>query len=102
LNVRVVIAISYLSGHLFRLKPQGEPMATFIAVYGSIAVIAAIVAAIVAAVKRRDYSYWATVTLLFPPMLAVLLIMPRNKGLRRGRESLEDQEERQLAGDERY
>jgi hypothetical protein len=77
-------------------------MAKFIAVYGSIAFIAAIVAAVIAAIKRRDYSYWATVTLLFPPMLAVLLIMPKNGGPRRGRESLEAQEERQLAGDERY
>jgi hypothetical protein len=77
-------------------------MAKFVAVYGTIAFIAAIVAAVIAGFKRRDYSYWATVTLLFPPMLAVLLIMPKSGGLRRGREGLEAQEERQLAGDERY
>lgn len=78
-------------------------MATFVAIYGSIAFVAAVIAGLVAAiVKRRDWSYWATITLLFPPMLAVLLLMPKNPGPRPHRESLEDQESRQLARDDHY
>jgi ABC-type branched-subunit amino acid transport system permease subunit len=78
-------------------------MAKFIAIYGSIALIASLIAAIVAGViKRRDPSYWATVTLLFPPMLVVLFFMAKNKGPRTRRESLDDQEHRQMSNEERY
>lgn len=78
-------------------------MAKFVAIYGSIALIAAVLAAIVAGLfKRRDPSYWATVTLLFPPMLIVLFMMAKNTGQRSRRESLDDEEHRQMSHDERY
>jgi ABC-type branched-subunit amino acid transport system permease subunit len=78
-------------------------MAKFIAIYGSLALLAALVAAIIAGVvKRRDPSYWATVTLLFPPMLIVLFFMSKNAGPRARRESLDDQEHRQMSHEERY
>jgi hypothetical protein len=77
-------------------------MAKFIAIYGSIAIFASIIAGIFAAFKRRNWSYWATWSLIFPPMLLVLFLMPKNSGPRPRRESLEGQEDRQLAHDERH
>lgn len=78
-------------------------MAKFIAIYGSFALIAALVAAIVAGlIKRRDPSYWATVTLLFPPMLIVLFLMAKNTGPRSRRETMDDEEHRQLSHEERH
>jgi MFS family permease len=75
-------------------------MATFIAIYGSVALIAALLSGIVAGFfKHRDWSYWMTVTVLFPPALAILLIMPKQSGSRK-RESMEAQEARQLAREE--
>jgi hypothetical protein len=78
-------------------------MAKFIAIYGSVALIASLVAALVAGlIKRRDPSYWATVTLLFPPMLIVLFLMAKNKGPLRRRETMDDEEHRQLSHEERH
>lgn len=57
-------------------------MANWIAIYGSAAIVAALVAAIVAGMKRRDYSFWAASTLLFPPLLIVLVLLPKNAGPR--------------------
>ncbi len=71
-------------------------MAKFIAIYGSVALLAAAIAGIIAAVKRRDISYWMTVSLLFPPAIIILLIMQSNKGPRPKRASWDEQESRDL------
>jgi hypothetical protein len=68
-------------------------MVKVIAIWGVAAVASAVLAAIVAGVKRRDHSFWAAWSFLFPPMLLVLLILPSNKGARPRRPSLEEQEE---------
>lgn len=57
-------------------------IANWIAIYGSIAIVAAVAAAVLAGVKRRDYSFWAASTLLFPPLLIVLVMLPKNLGAR--------------------
>jgi hypothetical protein len=76
-------------------------MGTFVAVYGSIAILSAIVAGIIAAAKRRDYSFWVTVTFLLPLMLLVLLLLPENTGPRPRRPSMEEEDDRQLAAADR-
>jgi hypothetical protein len=78
-----------------------DTFGTFVAVYGSFALVSAIVAGVIAAHKRRDYSYWFTVTFFLPLMLVVLLSTPTNTGPRKRRETLEEEEDRQLAGAER-
>ena len=71
-------------------------MAKVIAIYGSVALLTAAIAGISAAVKRRDISYWMTVSLLFPPAIIILLIMQSNKGPRPKRASWDEQESRDL------
>jgi hypothetical protein len=70
-------------------------MAQFFAIYGTAMLVAGLLAGIVAYVKRRDYSYWMTVSLLFPPAILLLLLMPTNKGARPRRPGLDEEEERE-------
>lgn len=67
-------------------------MAKYIAIYGTIAIVAAVAAAIIAGFKRRDYSYWASITLLFPPLLFVLMLIPKNTGPRPVRAPLDSED----------
>ena len=69
-------------------------MVRVIAYWGIASIVASIVAAILAGMKRRDHSFWAAWSFLFPPMLLVLLVMPANKGPRLRRPSLDEAEER--------
>ena len=68
-------------------------MPKIIAIWGLMAVASALVAGILAGIKRRDHSFWAAWSFLFPPMLLILLFMPRNRGSRLQRPSLDEQEE---------
>ena len=68
-------------------------MVKFIAFYGLAAVVSAVLAGILAGVKRRDHSFWAAWSFLIPPMLLILLVMPANKGPRRNRPGIDEQEE---------
>ncbi len=69
-------------------------MATFIAIYGCVALLASVLAGIIAGIKRRDASFWAAWTLLFPPMLIMLAFMPKNTGPRPRRPSIDANEGR--------
>lgn len=75
-------------------------MAKFIAIYGSVALLAAVLGGVFAAVKRRDVSYWMTACLLFPPAFVVLLLMQSNKGPRPKRPSWDEQEARDMGRDD--
>jgi hypothetical protein len=68
-------------------------MVKVIAYWGIAAIASAILAAIIAGMKRRDHSFWAAWSFLFPPMLLILLVMPSNKGPRPRRPSLDEAEE---------
>lgn len=57
-------------------------MANFIAIYGTIAIVSGFAAAILAGMKRRDYSFWAAWTVIFPPFLIALILLPKNTGPR--------------------
>ena len=65
-----------------------------IAIWGVLAIAAACIAGVVAGIKRRDHSFWAAWSFLFPPMLLVLLAVPRNMGPRLKRPGLDELEER--------
>ena len=70
-------------------------MAKVIAIWGIVAIASALLAGIIAGMKRRDHSFWAAWSFLFPPMLLILLIMPTNRGPRPRRrvDELEQREE---------
>lgn len=69
-------------------------MVKVIAIWGTVAVASALLALIVAGMKRRDHSFWAAWSFMFPPMLLVLLVMPANKGERPRRLSIDEEERR--------
>jgi hypothetical protein len=52
----------------------------YIAIWGITAFLAAILAGLLAGVKRRDHSFWAAWSFIAPPMLLVLLCLPKNHG----------------------
>ncbi len=63
-----------------------------VAIWGLVAISSAILAGVLAAYKRLDHSWWASWSFVFPPMLLVLLFVPRNKGPRPHRPTLDEQE----------
>jgi hypothetical protein len=70
-------------------------MVKFIAIWGVVSIASAFLAGILAGIKRRDHSFWAAWSFLFPPMLILLLLMPTNKGPRPHRRSVDEIEDRQ-------
>ncbi len=66
-----------------------------IAIWGLVAISAAVAAGIIAAARNRDHSWWAAWCFVLPPMLVVLLLLPRNTGPRPQRRSL-DEEDREV------
>lgn len=77
-------------------RALGTVMANIIAIWGAVAIGSAILAGILAGIKRRDHSFWAAWSFLFPPMLLVLLLMPSNKGPRTRRPGLDELEGREV------
>jgi hypothetical protein len=67
-------------------------MVKVIAFWGIVSILSAFVAGIVAGLKRRDHSFWAAWSFLFPPMLLVLLCMRTNRGPRPRRPGLDELE----------
>jgi hypothetical protein len=67
-------------------------MVKVIALWGIISIFSAIIAGIVAGLKRRDHSFWAAWSFLFPPMLILLLCMRANRGPRPRRADLDELE----------
>ena len=57
-------------------------MVKVIAIWGVIAIGSAFIAGLLASAKRRDHSFWAAWSFLFPPFLLFLLLMPANKSPR--------------------
>ena len=67
-------------------------MVKVIAFWGIISIISAVIAGITAGLKRRDHSFWAAWSFLFPPMLLLLLCMRTNHGPRPRRPGLDELE----------
>jgi len=66
-----------------------------IALWGLVAIGSAIAGGLVAAARNRDHSWWAAWCFVFPPMIVVLFLLPRNTGPRPRRPTL-DEEDRGL------
>ena len=64
-----------------------------IAIWGIVVIASAIIAGVLAGMKRRDHSFWAAWSFLFPPMLLLLLLMPSNQGPRHRRPGLDELEQ---------
>jgi hypothetical protein len=69
-------------------------MPTVIVIWGLVAIASAVIGGIVAGAKRRDHSFWAAWSFLFPPMLLVLVLMPANKGPRPRKPGIDELEEK--------
>ncbi len=63
-----------------------------IVIWGGIALTAAIAAGVLAGVKNRDYSAWIAWCFVLPPLVFVLLLLPRFQGPRPRQPSLEAEE----------
>ena len=63
-----------------------------IAIWGLTAIAAAVLGGVLATTKNRDYSFWAFWCFLLPPLLLLLLIMPRNMGPAPRRRTLDEQD----------
>jgi hypothetical protein len=65
-----------------------------IVVWGGVAVASGIVGGLLAGVKNRDYSSWIAWCFVLPPLVLVLLLLPRYQGLRPRQPRLDESEER--------
>jgi hypothetical protein len=64
----------------------------FIVLWGLVALATAIAAGLLAGFKNRDYSFWAAWGFLFPPSVVVLAVLPKLKGLRPRRPTLDEED----------
>jgi hypothetical protein len=62
----------------------------WIVLWGVTAIAASFVAAVLAGIKNRDLSYWTAWSFLVPPFVFWLLLLPRNKGPRPRRPTLDE------------
>jgi drug/metabolite transporter (DMT)-like permease len=67
-------------------------MVKVVALWGITSILSAIVAGIIAGLKRRDHSFWAAWSFLFPPMLLLLVCLRPNRGPRPKRPSADELE----------
>jgi branched-subunit amino acid ABC-type transport system permease component len=67
-------------------------MVTAIVVWGLTAIAAAVLAGILAGIKNRDYSFWIAWSFVIPPMVLVLLLLPKLKGARPKQRSYDEQD----------
>jgi hypothetical protein len=63
-----------------------------IIIWGMVATISAIVAGFLAASKRRDHSSWAAWAFVFPPIVLVYLLVPKNKGEKHRQRTLDEED----------
>ena len=69
-------------------------MPTVIVIWGVVAIASAVIGGIVAGAKRRNHSFWAAWSFLFPPMLLVLVLMPTNRDPRPRKPGIDELEEK--------
>ena len=65
-----------------------------IVVWGGVAVASGAVGGLLAGVKNRDYSSWIAWCFVLPPLVFVLLLLPRYQGARPRQPRLDEGEER--------
>ncbi len=64
-----------------------------IVIWGGIALASATAGGVLAGVKNRDYSAWIAWCFLLPPLVLVVLILPRRQGPRPRQPRLDSDEE---------
>ena len=67
-------------------------MVKWIVIWGLVAITSAIIAGILAGVKRRDHSFWAAWSFVLPPMVIILLLMPKNQGSKPRQRTLDEED----------
>ena len=67
-------------------------MVKWIVIWGLVAIASAVAGGVVAGVKRRDHSFWASWSFIFPPMLVILMLMPKNQGPKKRRRTLDEED----------
>lgn len=65
-----------------------------IVIWGGMALASAIIAGLLAGVKNRDYSSWIAWCFVLPPLVLVLLLLPRYEGSRPKQPRLDESEGR--------
>lgn len=70
----------------------------WIAIWGIVSIVSCLLAGLLAAMKNRDHSGWMGWTFVFPPLVLVLLFLPRNPGPRPVRPTVDEEEQRSLSG----
>lgn len=75
-------------------RGEGNAMSAvkIIVVWGIFAIAAAALAGVLAGVKNRDYSFWIAWSFVFPPLVLVLALMPKLKGQRPRRTTLDEED----------
>jgi hypothetical protein len=63
-----------------------------VTIWGLVAIVAAVLGMIVAGIKRRDYSSWGFWCFVLPPLLLVLIVMPKNTGPRPRKRPLDEED----------
>ena len=66
-------------------------MVHWVVVWGITAIAATAIAGLLAGVKRRDYSFWMGWSFVFPPLILVLLLMPKRQ-VRERRPTLDEED----------
>ena len=67
-------------------------MVKWVVIWGAVAIGSAIAAGFLAASKRRDHSSWAAWAFVFPPILLVYLMVPKNQGEKKRRPTLDEED----------
>ena len=66
-----------------------------IVIWGGVAVASGAAGAVLAGVKNRDYSSWTAWCFVLPPLVLVLLVLPRYQGTRPRQPRLDESEGRE-------
>ena len=69
---------------------------TWIVVWGLTALAASALGGLIAAARNRDYSAWMAWCFIFPPLLLLLVLLPRHQGARPRRATLDEHERYEL------
>ena len=65
-----------------------------IVIWGGVALATGAIGGLLAGVKNRDYSSWIAWCFVLPPLVFVLLLLPRYQGVRPRQPRLDESEER--------
>ncbi len=68
-----------------------------IVIWGLVAIASAGIAALIAGLRNRDHSSWAAWCFVIPPLLLILIFLPKNRGPKHRRPSLDEEDAREHA-----